>query len=293
MLGMPNSDSNPDKGELFMEPDYSLTTLQVYTAFARRVLAKERSLRIFSAVQHEAEAVISRPSWVPQWNRAITEPLIPIGQAVNRMPIYSVPDESIFTPDCKALDLRGVKIGVITGHTDTLTYPNPGDTDIDPIDTISRIEDILQSQSQQLTLGLLRTLCWTLTVGRGNDFWRNAVDHWATFQDLWLELCKCHSTKSWQRIGFSSNEDFKRMGRRPFCDFLGSATHGRRVFVTAQGLLGLGPAALQPGDIVVALFGGFTPFVLRHVENYYLHGQMDGEVFEDWEEGMAEAEGLV
>jgi hypothetical protein len=62
LLGMPNSDSDLDSGTLFLEPDYTLIPSQVYTTFAQRVLATERSLRIFSAVQHEPGMLLSTPS---------------------------------------------------------------------------------------------------------------------------------------------------------------------------------------------------------------------------------------
>ncbi|KAI0405265.1 heterokaryon incompatibility protein-domain-containing protein [Xylaria palmicola] len=41
--------------------------------------------------------------------------------------------------------------------------------------------------------------------------------------------------------------------------------HGRRVFRTRQGYLGLGPGIMQPGDQIVALYGGHVGFVLRQV----------------------------
>ncbi|KAF2749171.1 HET-domain-containing protein [Sporormia fimetaria CBS 119925] len=42
-------------------------------------------------------------------------------------------------------------------------------------------------------------------------------------------------------------------------------TINRRVYRTASGTLGLGPRTMQPGDIVVVLFGGKFPYILRQV----------------------------
>lgn len=69
------------------------------------------------------------------------------------------------------------------------------------------------------------------------------------------------------------------------------ATSGRRMFVTAQGYLGLGPGSMKVGDSIAILSGGSTPFMLREdhtlstgqqawslVGDCYVHGWMDGEM---------------
>jgi hypothetical protein len=295
MLGMPNSDSDPDNGELFISPDYSLTTPQVYTAFARRVLAKERSLRIFSAVQHQPGAPISSPSWVPQWQPPLVEPLVPIGHIVNHMPTYAIPNQSIFTFDSELLILRGLTLDTIAGHTDSIEpLALPYELTKDRNGIIDCVENILISQGLELTLAKLKSLCWTLTVGRGNDFWANLVNHWDMCQALWLETLQNFGLRSWNLIRQSNLDDDEPL--LGIHHFLGSATYGRRVFVTSDGTIGLGPAALQPGDIVTVLFGGFTPFLLRRVDDHYVligecyvHGQMDGCAVEEWEESAEEA----
>jgi hypothetical protein len=48
----------------------------------------------------------------------------------------------------------------------------------------------------------------------------------------------------------------------------------RRLFHTHNGLFGLGPLAMQAGDVVAILYGGFTPFVLRpRGERFLLVGE--------------------
>lgn len=43
----------------------------------------------------------------------------------------------------------------------------------------------------------------------------------------------------------------------------------RRLFITSRGHLGLGPAAMLPGDKVVVLFGAELPLVLRQDKKGY------------------------
>jgi hypothetical protein len=80
-----------------------------------------------------------------------------------------------------------------------------------------------------------------------------------------------------------------------------SATWGRRLFFTKRGYIGLGPPTVEEGDTVQILGGGSMPFVLRNggqkriptegwkechqlLGECYLHGIMDGEAAEGYEE---------
>ena len=64
--------------------------------------------------------------------------------------------------------------------------------------------------------------------------------------------------------------------------------HGRQLFLTAKGRLGLGPAGLQRGDTLAVIYGAEIPFVFRKNSNgqyrligeSYVDGVMDGEVLE-------------
>ena len=64
------------------------------------------------------------------------------------------------------------------------------------------------------------------------------------------------------------------------------AFNRRTLFITQSGRYGLCPRRVRSGDLVVILFGGRTPFILRKTTNgqhqlvsdCYLHGAMDGEL---------------
>lgn len=67
------------------------------------------------------------------------------------------------------------------------------------------------------------------------------------------------------------------------------ATFGRRLIKTSTGLIGLGPAVAEVGDLVCVLFGGHVLYVLREtkepqiyefVGESYVHGMMDGAALE-------------
>lgn len=78
------------------------------------------------------------------------------------------------------------------------------------------------------------------------------------FRDFWAAVEKEGSTYAKERALCSMN-----------------AFLGRRVFRCEDGKLGLGPAAMKPGDVVAVLFGGIVPYVLRPLDG-------DGEDGQKW-----------
>jgi hypothetical protein len=301
LLGLQNSDSDPDDGALFLEPDYSLTTSQVYLALARRVLEGEKTLRLFGAVQHDPAKPLSTPSWVPQWLTWTMEPLVPIDYVTNQMSRPAQDSFAVLTSDPELLVIRGLKIDTVTSSTKIIPWESLASNynhKIENCNWIGEVDKLLAVESYQLTRTRLKSLCWTLTAGRGHDVWSTRDNHWEASQALWLEAMKHSKSGHWENIGTcpteSPEEDFIHCGLH---QFLGSATYGRRIFVTRNGTIGLGPASLQKGDLVAVLFGGLTPFVLRQRDDHYLlvgecyvHGQMEGEAIDEWEEGSREAE---
>lgn len=54
-----------------------------------------------------------------------------------------------------------------------------------------------------------------------------------------------------------------------FLDGVATFSRNRRVFVTRDGRLGLGPQAMRPGDKIIVLFGGQLPYVVRPKAGYH------------------------
>lgn len=129
--------------------------------------------------------------------------------------------------------------------------------------------------------------------------------------DCYLTGKRClepkHTNKQRTLQGFWCRYDdamIKRLARAApngtaseFSAAAGSAFDRRSTFSTTQGLTGLCPLFVVPGDIVVVLFGGRSPFVLRKtVDHYrlvsdcYVYGIMDGEVVRMWQDGDLETQ---
>ncbi|CZR65731.1 uncharacterized protein PAC_15631 [Phialocephala subalpina] len=77
----------------------------------------------------------------------------------------------------------------------------------------------------------------------------------------------------------------------------------RKLFITSQGRLGIGPLCLEPTDIICVLFGGNSLYALRPIpgtgEHYflgecYIHGLMNGDAMESYQQGEFHvAQGLL
>lgn len=95
------------------------------------------------------------------------------------------------------------------------------------------------------------------------------VDNLGEFLIYWRERC------TWD-VEALRHDDFKDFWaavekeespyttERALCSM--NAFLGRRVFHCEDGQLGIGPAAMRPGDVVTVLFGGIVPYVLRPLD---------------------------
>jgi hypothetical protein len=76
-----------------------------------------------------------------------------------------------------------------------------------------------------------------------------------------------------------------------------AAFNRRSAFSTAQGLVGMCPLLVKPSDMVVILFGGRTPYILRKTSDHYrlisdcyVYGIMDGEAIRMWQDGELDSQ---
>ena len=77
LLGIATTNSDPEAGKLFMEPDYPFETEDIYRTLAQKTVRSDGLLRLLSSVQHGPEIADNLPSWLPQWDKAYTSTLFP------------------------------------------------------------------------------------------------------------------------------------------------------------------------------------------------------------------------
>lgn len=195
------------------------------------------------------------------------------------------------SPD--VLSLEGVQFDAITKSTEIISpqsfqvYPQSRATPVAVFDFLETLREFLGSP---LDYDRKKVLCWTLTAGK--DWYGMLVEdprrHWAGFKDYVFHFS--FPSRPWpesegsQDSDSDSDDNDNAYGTKSdaFFEAVSNACTGRKLFITRKGHLGLGPGALQEGDVVCVLFGGIVPFVLRRCEDAscllvgecYVHGFM-------------------
>ncbi|KAK3690464.1 heterokaryon incompatibility protein-domain-containing protein [Podospora appendiculata] len=289
LLGMPFAGNDPSANSprLLLTPDYTQPMAAVYLLAAKRILAQDQHLRLLSAVQHGPDLDTSQPSWVPNWAKPYhAEPLAlrdEQGYYANGGELFT-PSPSTFTsvPDPRriqslaTLNLTGLLIAPITSVSEEL---RPGNIHFDVLAAAPHRQRMralfhhLNDEAKQYRAS------WSATLER---FTLYGFTDPQVQADKFAAAGYSHVAVYAQpgKYGMRMSSEFLR-GERAQVDHLGERVFscaGAGAGAGAGGSLyyGLGPAAMREGDVVVVLFGGVVPFVLRRVVDG------DGEEGEGW-----------
>lgn len=294
MLALPTTDSNPQNGALFLQPNYTLSDSELYRILAERVLEKDKTLRLLCSVQHGPELDENLPSWVPQWHKVFNHHLAPSDPDTHHTPAggRQIHRSAPRSGDPHHLVLRGLEFDIVEDQTDTLSNSHFYRILDDATEYKSKREALVNEiqalwPSYKSAEGL-KALCWTLTAGK--DWYGLLVENDAGhFRDFVAFLQGWNTlSEDWYSGVCWSTQDIPNVDR--FCEAAANACTGRRLFRTANKFLGLGPQAMRTGDQVCILFGGLVPFVLRPERGYwrfigecYVYGIMQGQAVEAWQ----------
>ncbi|KZM20169.1 hypothetical protein ST47_g5195 [Ascochyta rabiei] len=280
-----------------VEPDYlSKTVLDVYRDIAKFLIIEHGNLDVLS----EAETTSSMsgwPSWVPDWryekasNALLTRQTAGIYNASNELPLAIGISNNV-----NALTLQGLEVDVIMAYGERLaSYGFGAVTYQEELDFVRAAWTLLvrrpTNKSCQFEAGdLAGAFIQTLTTGVNNAY--RPIHEDPSFLDDALYWFTQHAPKTIPSVPFSQRLKWK-MQRTPdsgrFHEAFVRACVDRRFFVTKNGSMGIGSNALKEGDVVVVLFGGNVPYLLRPVDSgykflgeCYVPGLMDGEAAVPW-----------
>ena len=260
-------------------PDYAKSVEQIFTDVVRFCLTKPLTQRLnfLGYVMRSAEDSTrllnedeSMPTWLPDWRaRVVVEPL---GKTITGGPchgqrVYGAcgDSEPVVALIKRQLHVTGFCISHITevlavaddsiGSTIERTWTPENAADEYPLGG-----SVYEAFLHTLTVDVLR--------GMGTILCRDHAMDWS-YEDR-------------RSATLSGDENYKR---RQVHVSMRNATFGRRLFWTAEGYMGLGPAAAKVGDQICVLHGGQVLYVLRarsaneheFVGECYVHGLMDGE----------------
>lgn len=300
-LGLQRTERNPA-----MSPNYTKSVMEVYRDFTRFMIRKSpRVLDVLSHVQHTRDLTLtaSWPSWVPRFDEPqscsffghrLFLPGVPLnGHYPYFAQLYDCPLRgSPAEPNVLQLDgfrvdeVAAVSGSVREGLADSLPVEKLwGDLFAFPLFPRTTLKYV--GGFEQLDTAFFVALC-----GGGTGLILSMPDHIGELGDRLhaLQLLAEHArnqARHWLASSYGYPEAAYQdlMPRSKFaCDAnldpayyhagVWNFLHHRRVFRTRQGYIGLGPDFMEPGDHVVALYGGHMAFVLRQVSltNWMLVG---------------------
>jgi hypothetical protein len=270
-----------------MEPNYALSTEDLYTIFAHKVLDQDTALSLLSSVQHGDELDTSWPTWIPQWDKVYTTSLAPSEPDGNTSGASRGTTSVLTISKPHAIAVGGLQPFIVDK-----VLPKRTSSTSDPYldDTVAEYEAFKQRKEPWIHAnGRPIALCWTLTAGK----------RWDAFPisdvDEQLADFAAYIRTDLPRYASLVSECNENGDQRRFKQAAASACDGRRLFVTTSGHLGIGPAVMKNGDLVCVLFGANVPYILRPNEDHffligecYMHSLADGQVIDTRNAGHLE-----
>ncbi|PVH68697.1 HET-domain-containing protein [Cadophora sp. DSE1049] len=278
--------------------DYTMTNCEVYQEAALGLIRDTSSLQVLMCGSEWQEGS-QFPSWVPDWSAPIPYPgllaarLRQVSSGLYQASKGKAPEISIYGEPA-LFHLTGIAVDRIS-RVGEIMRPFADRADYKIGEDVRDWQKVMPPSSQEYVGGCYSNI---------------AAFKRTMFTDLFFEESRGASRRLDERDSISWGTWWRSNAQgfvNPNLDFDGvdetleTATAMRRFFVTDQGWMGLGPAATCADDHVFVLFGGETPFILRHVaENMevdqsnfgkpsrfslvgdcFVQGIMDGEILDD------------
>ncbi|KAI0839750.1 heterokaryon incompatibility protein-domain-containing protein [Hypoxylon sp. FL0890] len=312
--------SNTDKLDPLIEPTYDEHRInEVYPNLSRFLVIDHGNLAALShAGGIQGVKTSDYPSWVPDWSQPkISVELV--NDNMDELPYNADGNEHLIigdSTDPKCLSVKGIKVpaGVVRAYGDKLisyafryqTYKEEHDFVKSAWNLIAHLangkgrpkDDELEMYHPK---NIPRTFVSTLTAGLTDT--RQLIDEDPNFlEDAadWLlqqfggGIPVSGLSRKWKLPGAIWNSS--NSGR--FHETFTRVCLHRRFFVTTGNLMGIGPETMERDDIIVVLFGGEIPYVVRElgegkhsfIGECYVPGLMAGEAVARWKESGHKAE---
>jgi hypothetical protein len=280
-------------------PDYTLETMpqSLLRNLVKHHLEKEKDLDIFCYFPPLPTGSRNDCSWLPD-----------LGQHINGLCAASFRASAgrqldfRFSSDLKYLTVKGIALATVDKVVGRFDFAQLLDFSMKD-DQFTVFED---RAFISLKIAALQALHTSVLPSATEDFvedyfWNNIVgDNIVLGADGPDVPCPCGYLELWESVLLrtcdettqmqADNETAKRLGgvAKRFEKTVNIASlmrlSGRCIFITADKMVGLGPANLQRGDTITIMFGSGLPLILRQsnqqyrfVGPAYVHGAMHGE----------------
>ena len=283
--------------------DYTKSTAQVYTEFAKMVIETQKRVDILAFCNMHRKTP-ELPSWVPDWSCnchldheiPLLYDTLEVEAGGKRKPYRSSGSKEAevrFSDDLKILTTKGILIccvqtlgkeGSVEKRPEGGLLPDGYALPIAELVSLAEQATALET-SEARQRALLRVLVadrlptGAVPNSRDWDMYQRLLEN-STDGRLWMTE---HLMKPIREGG----TDFT--GAADLLNAMSRTMRNRRLFISSGGHIGVAPSQVQEGDWVCVLFGGSTPFVIRpHESRFRLIGEayiwhphfMDGVVFD-------------
>ncbi|KAK4494427.1 hypothetical protein PRZ48_014725 [Zasmidium cellare] len=250
-----------------LRPDYSKSVVEVFTDATRQAILEGENLVPFHDIYHrregeEGEDGLDLPSWTPQWHQ-------PWNISLDPTPLHRGFKAS---EDCTLSS-----IGLVDRGLKTISLEG---------EFLDKIEDMVNKHSkakgkhEDFQTALAITLCAEESSSRAL----------ATPEDLqgYIDLKSYFTNPDAPPLGLKDSPSTLMPAAR-YSEASWRACYRRKFFITAAGRIGIGPQTMEKGDVIVVLYGGEWPFVLRDRGDAewemtglaYVYGIMGGEAVQE------------
>ncbi|KAJ4362875.1 hypothetical protein N0V83_009992 [Neocucurbitaria cava] len=281
-----------------VKPSYKKPVVDVYRDVAKFLVIEYGNLQILS---HAGEAPILSdwPSWVPDWREKKASNELSSSRYGD---IYNADGNQALNIDlsrgANELSLQGIRFDLITAYDDRLKSHGFGfKTYDDEIKFVKRAWALFTGRpshspdpyaTQDSTIGFVQTL----TAGMSNtdkplsgdpDLLDDALQWFMQYAPGLLPAAPLSQRLKWQLTNSPDSGRFHATFVKTCID--------RKFFISSKGFMGIGPNAMKKDDVILILFGGKVPYVLRPSEagyrfigECYILGLMNGEAVDWWKE---------
>jgi len=310
-----------------LDPDYTLSPEEVCYSLTIKSVERTGKLEFLGHLSEHQNSDL--PSFIPNWtgNSAGTYHHQNKLEALQFFNACAKLTAQMKTVSKRMISLRGVIFDTVTtiGPYIHDSYVTP--ESMQKLRTMVPTEQLANERychtNDTLQQAFLYTVCAGMEFLSGEDYWYSQRMKGPLNSTKIQSLYRLLGIGPRRPINASHSElELVRMGQN--AKALQTATHETRYFTTSEGYIGLGPGKCQEGDIVVVLAGGTVPYIIRLVlpsrkftmvaqglgENVneqellskpwytmlgtaYVHGIMDGEVFEILDETETQLRDII
>lgn len=254
---------------LKIQPDYTKSTAEVYTNFARKCF-ESGQIRLLDFVEHSKESLSDRkfPSWAPRWDVCESDINLRARGTIGLLPRHvdisngarhvagtNGAWHSVEITRENVLILRGVTFDRVHACSQILDYP------MKVADVVELWQMVVRSDLDLAYPEGDVEMCFLLTLSRGTR--RGAT--WA--QELQALVGLLRDTEHGSCC-IALDEHFPW-----YLSCISEQSSRRRLVCTARGYVGIAPQVTEQNDLFCILFGGSTPFILRKYDRKTDSGQ--------------------